>query len=175
MDEECCPICIEPFDDQDRLFLPCACQYQVCMFCVRRILTEFDGRCPGCRSDYREENFRFRQLEADEVVRSRRQKAEKARQAEREKAKLAQQAKVRACLLVHGVQLTRARRLVSSSSSSSSNRRKPRSNPQSRAGDNARVPRARRTPARRPRLFLTLRARPAKSRARTRAAPLPPP
>jgi hypothetical protein len=61
------------------------------MFCVRRIMTEFDGRCPGCRSAYQEENFRFKQLDPEEVARHRRQKAEKARQAERERARVVSQ------------------------------------------------------------------------------------
>mmetsp|Transcript_22249 Transcript_22249/g.35779 ORF Transcript_22249/g.35779 Transcript_22249/m.35779 type:complete len:722 (-) Transcript_22249:131-2296(-) len=60
-EEELCPICIEPLDEEGETkeFRPCKCGYRLCMFCVRRIQTEFDGRCPGCRRDYKEEEFRF--------------------------------------------------------------------------------------------------------------------
>jgi len=58
-EEECCPICIETLDEQDKRFFACPCNYKVCVFCVRRMMTEFDGRCPGCRRDYKEDNFRF--------------------------------------------------------------------------------------------------------------------
>ena len=66
-----CPICVEPFDESDRLFLPCQCNYRVCMFCVRRLMTEFDGRCPGCRSVYNEENFRIREMDPEEMEKRR--------------------------------------------------------------------------------------------------------
>lgn len=65
-EDEACPICIEPFDTEDQRFLGCPCNYRVCMFCVRRIRTEFDGRCPGCRRDYKEENFRFILVDDDQ-------------------------------------------------------------------------------------------------------------
>jgi hypothetical protein len=63
-DDETCPTCIEKFDQQDKKFYPCPCKYRVCVFCVRRIQTEFDGRCPGCRRDYNEDDFAF----LDDVV-----------------------------------------------------------------------------------------------------------
>ena len=55
----CCPICVEVLDRSDRMFMACPCAYKVCSFCVRRIETEFDKRCPGCRRTYDEKNFRF--------------------------------------------------------------------------------------------------------------------
>ena len=89
LDDDACPICCELFDDADKGFLPCVCNYRVCMFCVRRLMTEFDGRCPGCRSKYNEANFRFKQLDPEELARQKRERAERKRQLEREKAKLA--------------------------------------------------------------------------------------
>jgi hypothetical protein len=82
---EDCPICVEPFDESDRMFLPCQCNYRVCMFCVRRLMTEFDGRCPGCRSVYNEANFRIREIDPEEVERR------KLREKQKNQEKLRQQ------------------------------------------------------------------------------------
>ncbi|KAJ7285500.1 hypothetical protein O6H91_Y330100 [Diphasiastrum complanatum] len=46
-----CPICTEELDSTDASFLPCACGFLLCLFCVHRIASE-DGRCPGCRRGY---------------------------------------------------------------------------------------------------------------------------
>lgn len=54
-DSEVCPICCEPWDEQDRRFFPCHCGYQVCMFCWKKIKEEANGRCPACREIYTEE------------------------------------------------------------------------------------------------------------------------
>ncbi len=77
-DDELCPICIEPFDD-DMTFYPCVCNYRVCMFCVRRIRTEFDGRCPGCRKPYNEQAFRFEKVDTAELERKKLKKIEQQR------------------------------------------------------------------------------------------------
>lgn len=82
---EDCPICVEPFDGDDRLFFPCQCNYKVCMFCVNRLMTEFDGRCPGCRSVYNEANFRKIEETPEDV--------ERRKQKEREKQRKLQQSK----------------------------------------------------------------------------------
>jgi hypothetical protein len=87
---EDCPICVEPFDESDRLFLPCHCNYRVCMFCVRRLMTEFDGRCPGCRSVYNEANFRQRELSSEEIERRKLKEKQRA-QAAKQKANAPQQ------------------------------------------------------------------------------------
>ena len=42
-------------------------------------MTEFDGRCPGCRSQYSEANFRIKQLDPDELKRQRKDRVEKKR------------------------------------------------------------------------------------------------
>ena len=86
---EDCPICVEPFDDQDRLFLPCHCNYRVCMFCVRRLMTEFDGRCPGCRAMYNEANFRIREIDPEELA----QRKAREKQRIQEKAERTRQSK----------------------------------------------------------------------------------
>ncbi|KAI5082241.1 hypothetical protein GOP47_0001984 [Adiantum capillus-veneris] len=46
-----CPICAEELDNTDSSFEPCACGFQLCLFCHHRIASE-DGRCPGCRRFY---------------------------------------------------------------------------------------------------------------------------
>ena len=46
-----CPICYEDLDFTDSSFLPCLCDFRLCLFCHKRILEE-DGRCPGCRKPY---------------------------------------------------------------------------------------------------------------------------
>ncbi|CAH9078818.1 unnamed protein product [Cuscuta europaea] len=50
-----CPICCEDLDLTDTSFLPCTCGFRLCLFCHKRILEE-DGRCPGCRKQYDENN-----------------------------------------------------------------------------------------------------------------------
>ncbi|XP_060170308.1 uncharacterized protein LOC132601210 isoform X3 [Lycium barbarum] len=47
-----CPICCEDLDFTDSSFLPCPCGFRLCLFCHKRILEE-DGRCPGCRKQYK--------------------------------------------------------------------------------------------------------------------------
>ncbi|KAF3655717.1 putative microtubule-associated protein SPIRAL2-like [Capsicum annuum] len=47
-----CPICCEDLDFTDTSFLPCPCGFRLCLFCHKRIL-EDDGRCPGCRKQYK--------------------------------------------------------------------------------------------------------------------------
>ncbi|KAK4375633.1 hypothetical protein RND71_006310 [Anisodus tanguticus] len=47
-----CPICCEDLDFTDTSFLPCPCGFRLCLFCHKRILEE-DGRCPGCRKQYK--------------------------------------------------------------------------------------------------------------------------
>lgn len=49
-----CPICYEDLDFTDSSFLPCNCGFRLCLFCHKRILEE-DGRCPGCRKEYKQD------------------------------------------------------------------------------------------------------------------------
>ncbi|KAJ8536410.1 hypothetical protein K7X08_034811 [Anisodus acutangulus] len=49
-----CPICCEDLDFTDTSFLPCSCGFRLCLFCHKRILEE-DGRCPGCRTQYKQD------------------------------------------------------------------------------------------------------------------------
>ena len=72
--EEFCPLCVEELDVTDKNFIPCQCGYQVhfhcwhvefiflnelqvCLLCWQKLKTEFDGRCPGCRSQYNENGY----------------------------------------------------------------------------------------------------------------------
>jgi CCR4-NOT transcription complex subunit 4 len=52
MDDDCCPLCVEPYEAADRLFLPCPCGYAVCMFCWNKIREVGSGQCPACRTVY---------------------------------------------------------------------------------------------------------------------------
>ncbi len=58
-EEDCdCPICTEPFDDTDKLFFPCKCGFQICLWCFDKVKAS-DGRCPACRAEYDEGNFTY--------------------------------------------------------------------------------------------------------------------
>lgn len=46
-----CPICYEDLDLTDSSFLPCPCGFRLCLFCHKTIC-DGDGRCPGCRKPY---------------------------------------------------------------------------------------------------------------------------
>ncbi|XP_059287594.1 uncharacterized protein LOC132040926 [Lycium ferocissimum] len=50
-----CPICYEDLDLTDTSFLPCTCGFVLCLFCHKGILEE-DGRCPGCRKQYKQKS-----------------------------------------------------------------------------------------------------------------------
>ena len=46
-----CPTCMDPLG-HDEQWLPCACGYQLCMFCWKKIKEEGNGKCPICRAPY---------------------------------------------------------------------------------------------------------------------------
>jgi hypothetical protein len=52
MDDDCCPLCVEPYETADRYFEPCPCGFQLCMFCWNKIREVGSGQCPGCRATY---------------------------------------------------------------------------------------------------------------------------
>ena len=81
-EDELCPICIEPLTEkgETKNFLPCPCNYRVCMFCVRRLSTEFDNRCPGCRRDYDETKFRFEDKPPEKPKKTRNQRYKEQQQ-----------------------------------------------------------------------------------------------
>ncbi|CAI9112493.1 OLC1v1012950C2 [Oldenlandia corymbosa var. corymbosa] len=56
-----CPICYEDLDYTDSSFIPCSCGFKLCLFCHKRILEE-DGRCPGCRQQYKNESGKVETL-----------------------------------------------------------------------------------------------------------------
>ncbi|TNJ28820.1 putative Transcriptional repressor NOT4Hp [Giardia muris] len=53
---ELCPLCCNELNSEDeRLFFPCPCNFQVCAFCFARIQ---DRDCPHCRTPYAKGNYR---------------------------------------------------------------------------------------------------------------------
>lgn len=54
-DDEICPLCCEVMEETDKLFEACPCGYPVCGFCWKRIREVGNGKCPGCRQDYKGE------------------------------------------------------------------------------------------------------------------------
>eukprot|EP01053_Blabericola_migrator_P004349 Blabericola_migrator_1__4348@NODE_233_length_11060_cov_144_333303_g198_i0_p1_GENE_NODE_233_length_11060_cov_144_333303_g198_i0NODE_233_length_11060_cov_144_333303_g198_i0_p1_ORF_typecomplete_len931_score196_44zfRING_4/PF14570_6/4_7e16zfC3HC4_3/PF13920_6/8_8e07zfRING_2/PF13639_6/0_0011zfC3HC4_2/PF13923_6/0_0029zfUDP/PF14569_6/0_011zfRING_5/PF14634_6/0_0077Rtf2/PF04641_12/0_02zfC3HC4/PF00097_25/0_04ProkRING_4/PF14447_6/0_014ProkRING_4/PF14447_6/4_1e03RRM_1/PF00076_22/0_18zfANAPC11/PF12861_7/0_28Ba len=53
-----CPICFEVMNDTDLALLPCPCDYQVCLWCLQRIRQQENNRCPQCRREYEDANYR---------------------------------------------------------------------------------------------------------------------
>ena len=49
-----CPLCCEAFDETDKCFRPCPCNYKVCLYCFHHIKDQGDKKCPACRADYGE-------------------------------------------------------------------------------------------------------------------------
>ena len=52
-----CPLCMEDLDETDKLFIPCPCGFQLCVFCYRKIKEQESGEpgaglCPGCRKEF---------------------------------------------------------------------------------------------------------------------------
>ncbi|AFZ80247.1 hypothetical protein BEWA_031000 [Theileria equi strain WA] len=59
-DEQNCPLCMETLDETDRNFYPCGCGYQVCLWCLHYIRNTMGNKCPACRRDYEESNFKYK-------------------------------------------------------------------------------------------------------------------
>ena len=58
-----CPLCMEDLDEQEKLFLPCPCGFQLCLFCYNRIKEDTSGSpgaglCPGCRTCFGEPMYK---------------------------------------------------------------------------------------------------------------------
>ncbi|XP_954389.1 uncharacterized protein TA21145 [Theileria annulata] len=58
-DDEICPLCMELLDETDRNLFPCNCGYQVCLWCLHYIRNTMGNKCPACRQDYNESNFKY--------------------------------------------------------------------------------------------------------------------
>ncbi|CAJ1350272.1 unnamed protein product, partial [Effrenium voratum] len=58
-EDESCPLCMQTLDETDISFFACPCNYQVCLFCVHYIVEQMNGKCPACRQDYVESEFRY--------------------------------------------------------------------------------------------------------------------
>lgn len=54
--EDCCPLCINPFVENEKHFRPCQCGFRLCVWCFYTIVNNVEElcvpRCPGCRRDY---------------------------------------------------------------------------------------------------------------------------
>ncbi|XP_053206590.1 uncharacterized protein LOC128390844 [Panonychus citri] len=103
MDENQCPLCLEPIEADDIDFFPCPCGYQICRFCWHRLANEEDnietgksgrGLCPACRQEYPESPVGFNSnltIEAmSELVKN---KKKKKKQANKQKLNQQQESK----------------------------------------------------------------------------------
>lgn len=55
-DTNTCPLCCNKMTAQDELlFFPCPCNYQICAFCFDKVK---DGQCPHCRTAYNSKLYR---------------------------------------------------------------------------------------------------------------------
>jgi len=88
-DDEC-PLCMEPFEVDDRLFYPCTCGYQVCRFCWHRIRNDENGLCPACRKEYSDKPAEYCPMTMEDVQKLR---AEKKQKKQQKKAKEMEQRK----------------------------------------------------------------------------------
>lgn len=68
-----CPLCCEELDETEKLFYPCVCGYQLCLFCYDRIKSECKSQCPGCRQIYGDP------VTANQVIKKPREKEAKLR------------------------------------------------------------------------------------------------
>ncbi|BAM38850.1 uncharacterized protein TOT_010000317 [Theileria orientalis strain Shintoku] len=59
-EEQICPLCMELLDETDRNLFPCTCGYQVCLWCLHYIRNTMGNKCPACRQDYEESNFKYK-------------------------------------------------------------------------------------------------------------------
>ncbi|UKK00248.2 RING-type E3 ubiquitin transferase [Theileria orientalis] len=59
-EEQICPLCMELLDETDRNLFPCSCGYQVCLWCLHYIRNTMGNKCPACRQDYEESNFKYK-------------------------------------------------------------------------------------------------------------------
>lgn len=83
-------------DISDKNFKPCPCGYQICQFCYNNIRQnpELNGRCPGCRRLYDDENVEYKTLTAEEyktqqLKKEKREREKKQREKERKELEIA--------------------------------------------------------------------------------------
>eukprot|EP00375_Theileria_parva_P003191 XP_765872.1 hypothetical protein [Theileria parva strain Muguga] len=69
-DDEICPLCMELLDETDRNLFPCNCGYQVCLWCLHYIRNTMGNKCPACRQDYNESNFKYINTNSTTTTRS---------------------------------------------------------------------------------------------------------
>ena len=64
MDEQLCPLCVEPLDVTDLATSLCDCNFKVCLYCYTRLCDESGAtaRCPSCRGLYDQEANSRQQL-----------------------------------------------------------------------------------------------------------------
>ena len=62
MTEEVCPICCNELTDDDKALIPCKCGFQICLWCLHKMMDEMSGKCPACRTPYDKSNFVYREV-----------------------------------------------------------------------------------------------------------------
>lgn len=93
-----CPLCIEPFEMDDKDFVPCPCGYRICLFCWNRLANQEDntesgksvrGPCPACRQEYPERPVSFNSnLTSEQFVKNKKKKKQsKLKSNQQEKSK----------------------------------------------------------------------------------------
>ena len=85
-----CPLCLDPYELDDRNFYPCPCDYQICRFCWHRIKSDENGLCPACRQPYSDFPAQYKPLTKEQLSIMRIDKRNKASE---RKAKLAESRK----------------------------------------------------------------------------------
>ena len=83
-DDEC-PLCMEPYEADDKMFYPCSCGYQVCRFCWHKIRSEENGLCPACRKEYSDTPAEYTPMSVKDVqLQKEKKKAKKAQKKAKE-------------------------------------------------------------------------------------------
>eukprot|EP00056_Hartaetosiga_gracilis_P003578 m.64971 g.64971 ORF g.64971 m.64971 type:complete len:546 (+) comp11507_c0_seq1:105-1742(+) len=72
-----CPLCMEPFEADDKQFYPCHCGYQICRFCWHRIRSEENGLCPACRQPYSDKPAEYNPVSQTEIQKMKEDKRQK--------------------------------------------------------------------------------------------------
>ena len=61
-EEEVCPICCNELTDDDKALIPCKCGFQICLWCLHKMMDEMGGKCPACRTPYNKANFVYKEV-----------------------------------------------------------------------------------------------------------------
>ena len=61
-EEEVCPICCNELTDDDKALIPCKCGFQICLWCLHKMMDEMGGKCPAGRTPYNKANFVYKEV-----------------------------------------------------------------------------------------------------------------